>query len=286
MFSLLFYLHSLRFVVVDWLVADLLAIRQGSLGRIRYILKDGLKFLPLYGFYFGQHGGIYVRRSGPRDHYHIIRKLDQLKKNNTPMWLVIFPEGTRYNIDRPESIEKSKAFAEGEGLPVLQHVLTPRTKATEASLEAVGDYIDAVYDVTIAYKGVTENPLPRTAAKGMPDFLASWGQQVHIYCHRYTPEQIPKNEEDRRTWVHKCFVEKDQILSRFYNELGGGKFPGVPRQRRLSWLRTTPYLAFWLATLAPFIFTKLGRAAYWKMWLVTGFGSVTYMALLFDKLQA
>ena len=39
---------------VDWVVADLLAIRQGSLGRIRYILKSGLKYLPLYGFYFAQ----------------------------------------------------------------------------------------------------------------------------------------------------------------------------------------------------------------------------------------
>lgn len=39
---------------VDWIVSDFLAIRQGSLGRLRYILKNGLKYLPLYGFYFAQ----------------------------------------------------------------------------------------------------------------------------------------------------------------------------------------------------------------------------------------
>ena len=39
---------------MDWIVSDFLAIRQGSLGRLRYILKNGLKYLPLYGFYFAQ----------------------------------------------------------------------------------------------------------------------------------------------------------------------------------------------------------------------------------------
>ena len=39
---------------VDWIVADILAIRQGALGHVRYVLKDGLKWLPLYGCYFAQ----------------------------------------------------------------------------------------------------------------------------------------------------------------------------------------------------------------------------------------
>lgn len=41
-------------IPVDWMVADMLAVMQGSVGRIRYILKDGLKYLPLYGYYFRQ----------------------------------------------------------------------------------------------------------------------------------------------------------------------------------------------------------------------------------------
>ena len=30
----------------------MLAVRQGSLGHIRYVLKSDLKWIPLYGFYF------------------------------------------------------------------------------------------------------------------------------------------------------------------------------------------------------------------------------------------
>ena len=42
------------FVVVDWIIANMLAVRQGSLGHIRYVLKSDLKWIPLYGFYFEQ----------------------------------------------------------------------------------------------------------------------------------------------------------------------------------------------------------------------------------------
>ena len=38
--------------LVDWIVANMLAVRQGSLGHIRYVLKSALKWIPLYGFYF------------------------------------------------------------------------------------------------------------------------------------------------------------------------------------------------------------------------------------------
>lgn len=40
--------------VADWIIADMLAIRQSALGHVRYVLKDGLKWLPLYGWYFSQ----------------------------------------------------------------------------------------------------------------------------------------------------------------------------------------------------------------------------------------
>jgi hypothetical protein len=41
-------------LAVDWIVADILAVRQNALGHVRYVLKDGLKWLPLYGCYFAR----------------------------------------------------------------------------------------------------------------------------------------------------------------------------------------------------------------------------------------
>jgi len=36
------------------MIANMVAIRQGSIGHIRYMLKDSLKYLPFYGAYFRQ----------------------------------------------------------------------------------------------------------------------------------------------------------------------------------------------------------------------------------------
>ena len=39
---------------VDWSLANFVAIRQNSIGQIRYVMKDLLKYLPFFGPYFMQ----------------------------------------------------------------------------------------------------------------------------------------------------------------------------------------------------------------------------------------
>lgn len=100
---------------VDWIVADMLAARQDALGHVRYVLKDGLKWLPLYGFYFAQHGGIYVKRSAKFNDKEMRSKLQSYVNAGTPMYLVIFPEGTRYNATYTKLLSASQAFAAQRG---------------------------------------------------------------------------------------------------------------------------------------------------------------------------
>ncbi len=45
------------FVAVDWVISELLCVKQGGGGRVRYILKDALKYVPLYGWYLGHVSG-------------------------------------------------------------------------------------------------------------------------------------------------------------------------------------------------------------------------------------
>lgn len=37
---------------VDWVIVHMLADRQGSIGHVRYVMKDSLQLVPMYGFYF------------------------------------------------------------------------------------------------------------------------------------------------------------------------------------------------------------------------------------------
>ena len=39
---------------MDWVIPEVLCVKQGGYGgRARYILKDNIKFVPLYGWYLG-----------------------------------------------------------------------------------------------------------------------------------------------------------------------------------------------------------------------------------------
>lgn len=78
--------------------------------------------------------------------------MKQIQSLGLPVWLVIFPEGTRYNsIQNQNVIDKSKEFAIRKGLSPLEHVLYPRAGATIAAIKSLKDQFDAVYDVTLIY---------------------------------------------------------------------------------------------------------------------------------------
>ncbi|KAF7648341.1 hypothetical protein LDENG_00158290, partial [Lucifuga dentata] len=152
----------------DWIIADMLAIRQNALGHVRYVLKDGLKWLPLYGWYFSQHGGIYVKRSAKFNEKMMKNKLLTQTESGTPTYLVIFPEGTRYNPELKSVIADSQTFATKEGLAVLKHTLTPRMKASHIAFETMEGHLDAVYDITVAYEGTMDTTGERKPAPSMP----------------------------------------------------------------------------------------------------------------------
>ncbi|KAI1241190.1 hypothetical protein IHE44_0009656 [Lamprotornis superbus] len=255
---------------VDWIIADMLAIRQNALGHVRYVLKDGLKWLPLYGWYFSQHGGVYVKRSAKFNEKEMREKLRTQMKAETPMYLVIFPEGTRYNPEIPKVIADSQSFAEKEGLAILKHVLTPRVKATHVAIDTMKDYLDAVYDVTVAYEGTVDHKGQRKLAPSMTEFLCKECPRVHIFIDRIELKDIPEEQMYMRRWLHERFEVKDKLLIEFYDAKDSkrrNKFPGKSVHSKLSLKKTLPSLLFLGGLTASMLLTESGRKLYVKTWI-------------------
>ena len=59
----------------------MVAIRGNSLGHLRYVMKNTLQMMPLYGHYFYAHGCIYVKR-GKFNQGKMINALNYLKTDN------------------------------------------------------------------------------------------------------------------------------------------------------------------------------------------------------------
>ncbi|XP_058507393.1 1-acyl-sn-glycerol-3-phosphate acyltransferase epsilon [Solea solea] len=255
---------------VDWIIADMLAIRQSAIGHVRYVLKDGLKWLPLYGWYFSQHGGIYVKRSAKFNEKTMQKKLLSQTQSGAQMYLVIFPEGTRYNPELKNIIADSQAFATKEGLAVLKHTLTPRMKASHIAIETMKGHLDAVYDVTVAYEGTLDSSGQRRPAPSMPEFLCKECPRVHIHFDRVDIKEIPAEPLFFRRWLHERFEIKDRLLTDFYESKDADKihkFPTEGKPSPLSLCKTVPSLMILGGLTLPLLLTENGRKLYVKTWV-------------------
>ncbi|XP_063725586.1 1-acyl-sn-glycerol-3-phosphate acyltransferase epsilon-like [Symsagittifera roscoffensis] len=268
----------------DWVVCEILALNQGSLAGVRYILKDTIKYMPIFGWYFPQHNCVYVRRTGtPRDIEDIERQLQVYPRLQMPVWLVIFPEGTRYNPDKPKVVEKSQQFAQKLNLPVLKHHLTPRVKAAFLSVQQLRNYADAVYDVTIGYE---ERYLPtnlaiRNSNISFTDFGMGFYKRVHVKVTRIDIKGAPETEEEFQTWLHDKFQQKDKDLDHFYNsDMGKARrFAGQSYLCPRSTFTTLQSVCFWAMSSAAILMTSPGAWLWNRSWAGILLGGTVYAVL-------
>jgi len=265
---------------VDWIIANILAVRQGSIGHIRYVLKEGIKYLPLYGHYFRQHSGIYVKRSGKYQKNKSREQLAEMATSRTPYWLVIFPEGTRFN---DVTLEQSQTFCKNHELPCFSNVLMPRSKALLSSVHELRSTCNAIYDVTIAYSG-TQSPVTnkRLDPPELTEFLNGHSKQIHLHVNRIEMKDIPNEEDELNTWLMQQFVKKDKILEGFYfgNSEEKGRLGDSGRRSALSLAATVPAVLVFTAVNAAMMSTPLGRSIYWKTCLfgtLFGYAWVTFI---------
>ncbi|KAG2601204.1 hypothetical protein PVAP13_5KG573200 [Panicum virgatum] len=117
----------------------------------------------------------------------------------------------------------SQEYASEHGLPKLEHVLLPKTKGFICCLQQLRSSLDAVYDVTIAYK------------HRLPDFLDNvYGvdpSEVHIHIRTVQLSDIPTSEDEITEWMIERFRQKDKLLSDF---LAKGHFPDEGTEGDLS----------------------------------------------------
>ncbi|XP_052095605.1 1-acyl-sn-glycerol-3-phosphate acyltransferase epsilon-like [Mytilus californianus] len=267
---------------VDWIVACMLSEQKQCTGMVRYVMKSGLKYLPIYGFYCYQHSCVFVGRSGKFNGEKFIKELQYLKNNEIPVWLVIYPEGTRYNPHLPEVIDKSKKYALDLGFKELHHVLTPRITALKSSLRELKDHVSAVYDVTIAYSNTYDTETrERIPAYGMPDFVMGKSPEIHMNVERINIKDIPIEDSKLQQWCYKQFAKKDRILTGFYDPDSNlyEKFPGNSSLLTIKQRQTIPAFIFYTTTLLTVVsYSEDSRDFYFKSSLCIMVGGLLWVS--------
>ena len=190
------------------------------LGEMRWFVKDQLKWVPGVGWGLYLLGSVFVKRDWAADRTGIERTFARFRRDRLPVWLLLFPEGTRLT---PAKLERSRAWAREHDVQPLEHLLAPRPRGFVGSMIGLREQLDAVYDVTIGY----ENGVPT-----LRQFALGYVNRAHLHVRRFPVADLPSGEAELTQWLVDRFREKDALLAGFYAD---GRFdPSVlasPRPR-------------------------------------------------------
>lgn len=184
-------------------------LRIGRLANTKIILKEELKYVPGPGWAMQFMSFIFVRRKWDYDKLYFNRVIDFYERQQYPLQMFIFPEGTDMY---PRSIERSHKFADTNNLPRYDYVLHPRTTGFVYLVQQLREKsIEFVYDVTMGY--------PENICYGETELLyAQFPQEVHIHFKEYRVQDLPESEAELAEWCAQRWAEKEARLKQFYEK--------------------------------------------------------------------
>lgn len=178
-----------------------LALAKDRVGDLKWLVKDVLKYVPGVGWGLVFLDALFLKRKWADDQDTVTETFQRYVSMKTPLWLVMYPEGTRAN---NKKLAEHRASPAKEGEIKTHYVLRPRAKGFAASVQGLQSVIGAIYDLTIVYPG----DRPPTLMEIMRGEVSS----VKIFVRRFRVEDVPKDSEGLRAWLLRIYQEKDQII--------------------------------------------------------------------------
>lgn len=191
----------------DFMIMNELAIPKGMLSNLKYLIKDAAIYIPVFGVGMKMSGFLYLKRNIEKDEERIVKYCDFIRRTNIPLWLIVYPEGSRFS---EEKKIKSQEFCKKRNLPVLKNVLFPRTGGFRLLAQNFrGSQIKKVVDLTIFFDS------PSGKVPSLLDFLIG---SVEGYARVNIEVTALEDIADFDDFVIKSFVKKDQIIEAWKRE--------------------------------------------------------------------
>lgn len=178
-----------------------LALQKKRVGDLKWMVKDELKYIPGIGWGLKFLDAVFLKRKWADDQEHVASTFRRYVELKSPMWLLIFPEGTRAN---EKKMRQHRATLKERNASGTFYVLPPRPKGFVASVQGLRSFIKVIYDLTIVYP----NGKPATLIQLMRGEV----DVVQIHVERIMIDSIPAQETEMRQWVKDRFVKKDELI--------------------------------------------------------------------------
>ena len=161
---------------------------------------------------------IFLKRNWTEDQKKISQMFDYLIDHELPVYIVIYPEGTRIS---PSKYKEAIEFANERGITPLEQVLVPRRKGFSAMVKHFkGTHVKYVYDITAGY--VDGKFSHSRLLKG----VSVDRKKLLVNVKRWKISDIPVDDEKKlNDWLMEQFYRKDRLIS---GMKATRHFPGEP----------------------------------------------------------
>ncbi|GLV44598.1 1-Acylglycerol-3-phosphate O-acyltransferase 4 [Carabus blaptoides fortunei] len=222
---------------IDWLFTGLVSDKVDCVGNFKAYIKKEIQYLPVIGWSIQMSENVFLSRTFHKDKEIISKQISELFDQPNPMWLLLFPEGTRYT---PNKHEVSVKYARERGLPEFKHHLTPRVNGFLTSLPAMRGKMGAIYDITLVFK-------PNAQIKpAVTSLLFGRKLECHMYIKRIPFGTVPEDEKEASKFLYAMFEKKDKLKDSFINT---GDFFATSGVKREDPVKLKPSYSVFLCTM-------------------------------------
>ncbi|KAH9937532.1 uncharacterized protein B0H18DRAFT_971080 [Fomitopsis serialis] len=222
-------------IYADWWYAWSLTYYMGTCADVFIVLKESLKWLPIWAGVFRNDGlaqgmrffnFIFLKRSWASDRLHLSSSLSWLGRRaetqDSPLTFILYPEGTLVSKDTKPL---SKKFADKIGIS------SASVDRPHYSLRSLAPRIPSLQliDLTMTYPGIPPFGYGQsyyTLRSMFVDRVPPPAVHMHIRCfdvakdtsHKERVQEVDIPEKERETfelWLRDLWREKDKLISKY-----------------------------------------------------------------------
>ncbi len=121
-----------------------------------------------------------------------------LENDTTPFTVIIYPEGTRFNV---EKYSENYLYAKQNDYPISKYATLPKSRGSFA----LSINKKALYQMTLVYMDEHQ--------RIMKGEITTFPTRVYVHIKKH--DNIPTSEHEYKTWLHTAFADIDNIYDEF-----------------------------------------------------------------------
>ncbi|PIO71862.1 hypothetical protein TELCIR_06219 [Teladorsagia circumcincta] len=169
------------------------------------------------GWAMGCNSYVFLNRRFETDQSRLEKILNYFARCGFNYQILLYPEGT----DKcPLATERSRKYAEKNGLVHYEYVLHPRTTGFVHIVQCMrkAGYIDYIYDVTIGFGDCIVQSELDFAVNGICSKDVHYQEEYRDKVRKLKISELPLGDKELAKWLIDLWREKEEKLRHFYSK--------------------------------------------------------------------